>query len=79
MEGIAETNISKVISLGTGTKCIGGEFLSDSGAAINDCHAEIVSRRGLLRFFYDQLKLHLSDDEKTRGKSIFARVAGQFC
>lgn len=76
VEGIAETNISKVISLGTGTKCIGGEFLSDAGAAINDCHAEIISRRGLLRFFYDQLKLHLSDDEKTRGKSIFARVAG---
>ena len=76
VEGIAETNISKVISLGTGTKCIGGGYLSDAGAAINDCHAEIISRRGLLRFFYEQLKLHLSDDEKTRGRSIFARIPG---
>lgn len=62
---------AKVISLGTGTKCINGEYMSDKGLALNDCHAEIIARRGLLRFFYDQLKMHLSDDEGKRNMSIF--------
>jgi len=62
---------AKVISLGTGTKCINGEYMSDKGLALNDCHAEIIARRGLLRFFYDQLKLHLEADEDKRNSSIF--------
>jgi len=62
---------AKVISLGTGTKCINGEYMSDKGLALNDCHAEIIARRGLLRFFYDQLKMHLDEDEEKRNASIF--------
>jgi double stranded RNA-specific editase B len=77
VEGIVETNISRVISLGTGTKCVAGGYLSDSGLALNDCHAEVISRRGLMRFFYNQLKLQLSDDESVRKSSIFVRQYGQ--
>ncbi|KAM7133503.1 double-stranded RNA-specific editase 1 isoform 2-T4 [Molossus nigricans] len=60
------------IVMTTGTKCINGEYMSDRGLALNDCHAEIISRRSLLRFLYTQLELYLNnkDDQK---KSIFQK------
>uniref|UniRef100_A0A0A9ZHZ6 Double-stranded RNA-specific editase 1 n=1 Tax=Lygus hesperus TaxID=30085 RepID=A0A0A9ZHZ6_LYGHE len=61
----------KIISLSTGTKCVGGEHISVKGAVLNDSHAEIISRRGLIRFFYDQLLLH--GNPATAGESIFVK------
>nr|XP_039274262.1 double-stranded RNA-specific editase 1-like [Styela clava] len=55
----------EVITVATGTKCIDGGHLSTMGTAMNDCHAEIVCRRGLRRFLYDQLLLYSSDKVKT--------------
>nr|XP_033712128.1 double-stranded RNA-specific editase 1 isoform X2 [Tursiops truncatus] len=62
---------AKVISVSTGTKCINGEYMSDRGLALNDCHAEIISRRSLLRFLYTQLELYLNKDDQKR--SIFEK------
>ncbi|XP_042369815.1 double-stranded RNA-specific editase 1-like, partial [Plectropomus leopardus] len=47
---------AQVICVSTGTKCINGEYMSDRGLALNDCHAEIVARRSLIRFLYSQLE-----------------------
>nr|XP_002128212.1 double-stranded RNA-specific editase 1-like isoform X2 [Ciona intestinalis] len=44
-----------VVSVATGTKCINGEYISDQGSALFDCHAEIVAKRGLRKFLYEQL------------------------
>ncbi|XP_019632107.1 PREDICTED: LOW QUALITY PROTEIN: double-stranded RNA-specific editase 1-like [Branchiostoma belcheri] len=66
-----ETADARVISLATGTKCINGEYMSDQGMALNDCHAEIVSRRSLLRYLYSQLELLLDADEEKREESVF--------
>ncbi|CAI9725040.1 double-stranded RNA-specific editase 1 isoform X2 [Octopus vulgaris] len=62
---------ASVIGIGTGTKCINGEHMSDRGFGVNDCHAEIIARRCFLRYIYDQLELHLSDNPDVRNSSIF--------
>uniref|UniRef100_A0A182QTY8 A to I editase domain-containing protein n=1 Tax=Anopheles farauti TaxID=69004 RepID=A0A182QTY8_9DIPT len=52
-----EVKSARVISLATGTKCVSGEHMSVTGSVINDSHAEIIARRGLMDFLYSQLDL----------------------
>ncbi|XP_062900453.1 double-stranded RNA-specific editase B2 isoform X1 [Mobula hypostoma] len=62
---------AQVVALSTGTKCINGEYISNQGLALNDCHAEIIVRRSLVRFLYSQLELHLSKQPDDWERSIF--------
>lgn len=50
--------LGTVVSLGTGNRCVKGEELSLKGETVNDCHAEIISRRGFIRFLYSELLKH---------------------
>lgn len=45
----------KVVSMGSGTRCVEGHKLSLEGQVVNDMHAEVVARRSLRRFFYSEL------------------------
>ncbi|XP_068165893.1 double-stranded RNA-specific editase 1-like isoform X2 [Antennarius striatus] len=73
----ADVKEAEVICVSTGTKCINGEYMSDRGLALNDCHAEIVARRCLIRYLYSQLEHFLSNQEEEHQKSIFSRCDGQ--
>ena len=77
-EGIVSGDVGgEVVALGTGTKCISGESISESGLALNDCHAEVIARRAFLRFMYAQLTLCTKGPDN---QSIFEREAsGKFC
>ncbi|KAJ8282575.1 hypothetical protein COCON_G00050940 [Conger conger] len=68
---------AQVICVSTGTKCINGEYMSDRGLALNDCHAEIIARRSLIRYLYTQLEHFLSSKKDEQQKSIFSRCDTQ--
>ena len=46
----------EVVSVGSGTRCITGDCMSMEGTVVNDCHAEVITRRSLVRFFYRHLR-----------------------
>ena len=52
---------ARVLSWASGTKCLNGGRLSNSGTAVVDCHAEIVARRGLLRVLYGEMAKTFSE------------------
>ncbi|CAL8398151.1 unnamed protein product [Boreogadus saida] len=68
----ADVKEAQVICVATGTKCINGEYMSDRGLALNDCHAEIVARRSLVRFLYGQLEALISSSPSQQA-SVFSR------
>lgn len=45
----------QTVSLGTGTKCLGANDLNSTGSVLHDSHAEIMARRGFLKYIYSQM------------------------
>ena len=60
-----------VISIATGTKCINGGNICCNGSVLNDSHAEIIARRCLVKFLYNQLHWHTC--RQTERDSIFLK------
>ncbi|XP_063173313.1 double-stranded RNA-specific adenosine deaminase [Candoia aspera] len=66
-----QEGLGVVVSIGTGNRCVKGEELSLKGETVNDCHAEIISRRGFIRFLYSEL---MKFDPSAPEDSIFQPV-----
>lgn len=64
---------ARVICVTTGTKCINGEFISDRGQSVNDCHAEILARRSLLNFLYSELNKFLTGNQTYCENVVFIK------
>lgn len=62
-----------VVSLGTGSKCIGAVKMTPDGTLLNDSHAEAFARRGFLLYLYDNLERTLKNES-----SIFTHECGKF-
>ena len=52
----------RVVAIGTGTKCLPAESRCPRGEALADSHAEVIARRALLRFAYDELDRLVATD-----------------
>ncbi|XP_019353273.1 double-stranded RNA-specific adenosine deaminase isoform X2 [Alligator mississippiensis] len=64
-------DLGVVVSIGTGNRCVKGEELSLKGETVNDCHAEIISRRGFVRFLYSELMKYNPSYPSSTEQSIF--------
>lgn len=40
----------KIVSMATGTKCVGADEIDEEGKVIHDSHAEVLARRGFVRY-----------------------------
>ncbi|NXQ12344.1 DSRAD deaminase, partial [Peucedramus taeniatus] len=69
-----DKGLGVVVSIGTGNRCVKGEELSLKGETVNDCHAEIISRRGFVRFLYSELMKYDPSNPSSAEESIFEQA-----
>ncbi|XP_013190222.2 tRNA-specific adenosine deaminase 1 [Amyelois transitella] len=67
------SNDIEVVSLGTGSKCIGASKMSPTGDLLNDSHAEVIARRAFLLYLYDNIEKSIDNVD-----SIFAKECSRF-
>ncbi|XP_060553450.1 tRNA-specific adenosine deaminase 1-like isoform X2 [Ruditapes philippinarum] len=65
----------EIVSLATGSKCVGKSKMSRTGEILNDSHAEVLARRSFLRFLYSEIqKLYNCD-----GNTLLKKAADNRC
>lgn len=59
----------QVLVVTSGTKCIEGDGLCNTGTVLNDCHAEVLARRAFKRFLLEQVKRYYNSETSILTKS----------
>ena len=73
MINIELQNPTKTV-LGTGTKCLGQNEISDQGDLVHDSHAEVIAKRAFVLYLMTEVKKCL---EGQSGEGILRKVQGQ--
>ncbi|KAL1946734.1 hypothetical protein VTO73DRAFT_14838 [Trametes versicolor] len=68
----------KVVSLGTGSKCLPAERLPKSGDALHDSHAEVLARRGAIRWLLEETARVCSEDSDYASPWLVRGADGRF-
>ncbi|KAI0771964.1 hypothetical protein BD413DRAFT_604099 [Trametes elegans] len=68
----------KVISLGTGSKCLPASRLPEAGDALHDSHAEVLARRGAIRWVLEEVGRVCSDEPPYVSSWIHAGTDGRY-
>lgn len=61
-------DFGEVVAIGTGNRCVSGQYLVTNGKVLFDSHAEVIVRRSFVLFLMNHLDMHKSGDLE---KSIF--------
>lgn len=61
----------EIVALGTGSKCIGKNSMSKNGDILNDSHAEVIARRGFLKYLYSEIERDFESEIFDRKDGIF--------
>ena len=64
---------AEIVSIGCGTGFINHQIPIKNGEAVFDCHAEVLARRGLVEFLFNQIKTAAQHDE-----CILSEIAGKY-
>ncbi|XP_022332553.2 double-stranded RNA-specific adenosine deaminase-like isoform X1 [Crassostrea virginica] len=68
-----KTDTLSVVSLGTGNRCITGNYLCVEGSVIHDSHAEIIAARGFRRYLYEEVRR----SESSGGSEVLGHTSGR--
>ncbi|KAK7944285.1 hypothetical protein WMY93_000013 [Mugilogobius chulae] len=71
-----DLSTAQVVAMATGTKYISKNRNKVNGRTLRDCHAEVLCRRALMCFFYDQVELLLRSPSDSSVQSIFVPGPG---
>ena len=52
---LRDAHALKLVSLGTGSKCLPAARLAPGGDVLHDSHAEVLARRGAVRWFLEEV------------------------
>nr|CAG4649118.1 EOG090X01OT [Scapholeberis mucronata] len=66
----------QIVSLGTGSKCVGQTKMTSDGDLLNDSHAEVIVKRCFMRYIYSQMEAIMP--HQTRKWEIYPG-RNQFC